>query len=239
MFANNKYNMLYEDFINKRKNRKPFNGDFYEEHHIIPKSLGGDNNRNNLVKLTPREHFFAHLLLAKITEGSDQIQMSHALKFMSDVDGTNRTLNSRQYEIAKQIRYSILKSAGKSYQHEKNLQNSVITEYTDINKVFERGTCKQCGVRPRAINYIRNNRTYYRTQCDTCIEGKNQFKIPEWKIKGYEKKNLCENCGFTAKYTEQLTVTKKDRSYKTVCLNCQIELMLASQIPKKGLVADF
>jgi hypothetical protein len=37
-----------------------------EKHHIIPKSEGGDDTYDNLVYLTPKEHFIAHKLLYKI-----------------------------------------------------------------------------------------------------------------------------------------------------------------------------
>ena len=43
---------------------------YCESHHIIPKALGGSNDTSNLVWLTAREHFIAHLLLAKIHGGS-------------------------------------------------------------------------------------------------------------------------------------------------------------------------
>lgn len=39
--------------------------DNFHIHHIIPKGMGGDDSEDNLVKLTIREHLFAHLLLAK------------------------------------------------------------------------------------------------------------------------------------------------------------------------------
>jgi len=39
---------------------------YYEVHHIIPKCLGGTDEKSNLVDLTPEEHFLAHILLAKI-----------------------------------------------------------------------------------------------------------------------------------------------------------------------------
>lgn len=35
-------------------------------HHIVPKSEGGSDDKSNLVSLTAREHYIAHLLLAKI-----------------------------------------------------------------------------------------------------------------------------------------------------------------------------
>jgi hypothetical protein len=39
---------------------------YVEEHHVIPKCMGGTNDISNLVKLTPEEHFVAHQLLAKM-----------------------------------------------------------------------------------------------------------------------------------------------------------------------------
>ncbi len=42
---------------------------YFEKHHIIPKCLGGSDDSSNLVKLTPEEHYLAHLLLMKINPG--------------------------------------------------------------------------------------------------------------------------------------------------------------------------
>lgn len=39
---------------------------FKEKHHIIPQSLGGTSNQENLTDLTPEEHFVAHQLLLKL-----------------------------------------------------------------------------------------------------------------------------------------------------------------------------
>ena len=38
----------------------------FENHHIIPRCMGGSNDFLNLVYLTPEEHFLAHQLLIKI-----------------------------------------------------------------------------------------------------------------------------------------------------------------------------
>ena len=35
------------------------------KHHILPKCMGGENDKDNLVYLTHREHFIAHYMLAK------------------------------------------------------------------------------------------------------------------------------------------------------------------------------
>jgi hypothetical protein len=61
------YVKIYEEFISKYKKREvyPLRGKGHL-HHITPKSYGGEDTTANLVKLTPREHLFAHLILAKI-----------------------------------------------------------------------------------------------------------------------------------------------------------------------------
>jgi hypothetical protein len=38
-------------------------------HHILPRSLGGSDHPSNLINLSPEDHFFAHLLLARIHGG--------------------------------------------------------------------------------------------------------------------------------------------------------------------------
>ena len=63
------YARIYQDFISDRQNKQPSKPDYFERHHIVPKSLGGTNEKTNLIRLTPEDHFFAHLLLAKIHGG--------------------------------------------------------------------------------------------------------------------------------------------------------------------------
>ena len=238
MFTKNKYYKIYMALVEDRKLRK-LKSDFYESHHIIPKSLGGPDDKINLVNLTPREHFFAHLLLSKFTTGEGQIKMAHALRMMSGITKSSKLINSHQYEVSKSIIYKILQSAGKNYQDEKNLQDSILTEYTDINKVFERGTCKCCGIRPKAVNYVKNGKIFYRSKCEVCLAGNNKFKIPVWKKDGYAKQKNCEFCRFAALFTEQLTVIVENKKYKTICLNCQVEYKLTGKKTTLKVSSDF
>ena len=67
------YQKHYDLLISTRKdmNRKKVKCDGYHTHHIIPKSLGGDKSKMNLVLLTPKEHYIAHLLLLMIYKNSN------------------------------------------------------------------------------------------------------------------------------------------------------------------------
>lgn len=58
------YRKLYEELITRAIGRKQ--GGYVEHHHIIPRCLGGSNHPSNIAILTAREHYIAHLLLAKI-----------------------------------------------------------------------------------------------------------------------------------------------------------------------------
>lgn len=62
------YQLIYDSLIERGKTRSSLKEDF-EIHHIIPKSLGGSDSKCNLVKLTYREHFIAHWILAKTLKG--------------------------------------------------------------------------------------------------------------------------------------------------------------------------
>jgi hypothetical protein len=93
----NKYKKWYNSIICAAQNRVL---DCYTEtHHILPKSLGGTDKSENLIKLTAREHFICHILLTKITKGKDRIKMLHAVIMMKASNKLqNRYINSRLYE---------------------------------------------------------------------------------------------------------------------------------------------
>lgn len=53
--------------------RKKGNGEYYEAHHILPKSLFSNwiKRKSNIVLLTAKEHYFVHKLLHKIYPGGE------------------------------------------------------------------------------------------------------------------------------------------------------------------------
>ena len=77
--------------------------EYCEGHHIIPRSLGGNNAKSNIVKLTYREHFLAHWLLIKFTKGRTRRRMMHALTRMAQCH-SGRIIAGWQYEVAKRAK---------------------------------------------------------------------------------------------------------------------------------------
>ncbi len=98
MFINNKYKTWHDNIIARGKNR--ILTGYKEKHHIIPKSLGGNNSKDNLVELTAREHFMVHMLLCKFTTGQAKMKMSYAFHAMCTFKNAERynKVNSRLVE---------------------------------------------------------------------------------------------------------------------------------------------
>ena len=82
MFTNKFYSKVYFSTIEKAVQRGWKKARGRERHHIIPQSLGGSNDKGNLVYLSCREHFLCHWLLVKMTEGEYYHKMVYALMGM-------------------------------------------------------------------------------------------------------------------------------------------------------------
>lgn len=105
MFIENKYKKWYDGLILKRI-KTPSAESYTEKHHIIPRSMGGGNEKENIVVLSAREHYVAHLLLTKICESKNHtIRMMwafHRLAFSTHI-------SSHHYERSRKIWSKFLK----------------------------------------------------------------------------------------------------------------------------------
>lgn len=93
----NKYTRWYNNITEQAKSRTM--DSYTEKHHIVPRSLGGSDDPDNLVNLTAREHFICHWLLTKMHTGKSRSKMINALYLMQGKNKyQDRYVNSRVYE---------------------------------------------------------------------------------------------------------------------------------------------
>lgn len=96
------YESIYQQLIENARNRKaPL---LFEKHHAIPRCLGGDDSKHNIVYLTYREHFIAHHLLVRFKQGKEKIKMQFAFGMMSMHSKTNnyrKHVSSHLFDAAK------------------------------------------------------------------------------------------------------------------------------------------
>lgn len=103
------YQKIYDDIILKAQssNRLKCDGNYYERHHILPKSLGGPDAKENLVLLTAKEHYICHMLLIKIHQNDkhNYIKCLRAFMMMKPKHYHNRPFSSRQFDKIKNVLY--------------------------------------------------------------------------------------------------------------------------------------
>ncbi len=98
------YQKIYDQLILRARSRKL--ECYTEKHHILPRCMGGSDDKENLVSLTAREHFICHWLLIRIYPNNRKL--SHAFWAMCNLKGNvldNRIVpSSRTYMEAKEHR---------------------------------------------------------------------------------------------------------------------------------------
>lgn len=101
------YQRIYNQIVDRAKQEKrERSGEvYYENHHIIPKCMGGSNEKKNLVLLTGREHFLVHWMLVRIYPDNNKLVFA----FWGMCNQKNREQearfipSSKAYEEAKKI----------------------------------------------------------------------------------------------------------------------------------------
>jgi hypothetical protein len=141
MYLQNKYTRIYFLIIERAKLRTI--DSYTESHHIIPKSLGGTDSASNLVNLTSKEHFIAHRLLTKMTEGESKRKMCYAMKIMTTNKHSKRYVpTSRTFEYvreqARQAQIGIPLSTDRKNKIREARKLQITTEETRIKMSLSR-----------------------------------------------------------------------------------------------------
>jgi hypothetical protein len=140
------YYKHYMRLINTAKSRTIIE-EYYETHHILPSSIGGLDNSDNLVKLTGREHYIAHKLLykhyKKFGTPDEASKMAFAYVMMSRFNPkTNRArkdlkLSSREYEILRKANSEASSIMMKQKWHDEEFKELMIEKIRETNSSEE------------------------------------------------------------------------------------------------------
>ena len=193
------YEKIYYQIINKAIFEENFgiryknNKIYYEKHHIIPKSLGGSNNKKNLALLTPKEHFICHLLLVKKFNKNtvEYNKMMFAFWNMqrNPTKKYTRYINSKIYE---KLRYEFAIVIGK--------QNAIL-QVAEKNSQW--GKHWFTDLRTGECN------TFKEKPDEFWIEGRNWFSKNRYEIYSIETKQKIYNCKGKLKI---IKISRKDKN---------------------------
>jgi hypothetical protein len=216
---NNKYFKWYKKIIINRINNPILMG---ENHHIVPKSMGGTDNSENIIKLTSKEHYICHLCLVKFTEGQDYYKMLCAINSMSmNTMKQNFPYNSRLYEILQEQRIIEL------------------IKWLKINSPFKNKSIHNKCMKTREKNgtniFITNNPMHNEEFKKKKLEkssGKNHYLCKKYR---YE---------YSLDFGKTWISIDNDLTTKQICkqiLNCSISTfnyILSGKIPKRGPLSN-
>lgn len=143
------YANIYNKIIENAKIKNNIDNKYYEVHHIIPKCLGGSDNKENLVKLTLREHYVCHKLLAEIYKDNKSIWHAYWMMTISTIgalenikkenyfrvdgeqlrrikpilEGEKIIITSREYEYCREYWRSLIRGVKRNKEQLKNISN--------------------------------------------------------------------------------------------------------------------
>ena len=126
--------MTYQEFIEDiilhyGQHRKLSNIDLLlERHHIVPRCVGGQDVIQNIIDLTPREHYIAHQLLAQ--ENPNNVKLVCAWHYMSTIKPTNYQVTAEEYEASRQ---AIIRSQGKVV-YQLNSQGKILAVFPSVRE---------------------------------------------------------------------------------------------------------
>lgn len=166
------YQRIYDQIIEKYQTLDLKKGGkvYLESHHIIPKSMGGTNKKENLVNLPAREHYICHWLLVKIfKETNDGHKMIRALSIMSttrlDKRYTSHTFKYAREAWSKINRGKTHPSYGKKYSKERRAAISraqLGRKHTEESKkkmsIIRRGTTHTIETREKMVNNFKGRK---------------------------------------------------------------------------------
>lgn len=107
----NKYSKIYEKLCLrafercKTKKEAKKHLEYFESHHIYPQCFNKNyaKEKENLVFLTAKEHYIAHLLLVRMFSGKKKSQMAYALLQFGRKRTGVYSLNSNQFAMIRRI----------------------------------------------------------------------------------------------------------------------------------------
>lgn len=121
------YDSIIERGLLRGLNKKKLNG-YFEKHHIVPKCVGGKDEKSNYVLLTAKEHYICHMILPYLYPNSMGLWI--AIERMSQIPVSKPKglrVSSRMYEFYK-IKANEEKAYYSSLREHKEHERTIISQ---------------------------------------------------------------------------------------------------------------
>lgn len=154
---------------------------YIEDHHIIPKCLGGQDILSNKVWLTAEEHFTCHKLLTEMTVDTANGKMWSALWRMMNKQSKNQvrdyTIDAKEYAVAR----------------EQNAKNHSIRMKGELNPFYNKTHTEST---KGAMSLAKKGKSYEEIFGADKAKEMRERRSSEGlgKVKGPQLKSVCPHC---------------------------------------------
>lgn len=169
MFLDNKYTKIYFSIISKQDNEG-----YTENHHIIPRCMGGADDPQNITTISARKHFLCHYLLIKMVPHKSP-EFWKLIKAFNMMNGCPSSLHQRYWNsrLFEKHRKEFAESMALSQKGNANSQFGTVWIYcpftlvskkipkSDLQKHIENGCIK--GRITNIENFINKNKEKTKT----------------------------------------------------------------------------
>lgn len=155
----------------------PVHDSYTELHHIIPKSMGGSDDAENLIRLSARQHFIAHWMLWKAYE-------THSLAFAFSMMQIPNKNHNRTRKISSTV-YEALKKFKSKEQSKTNKDRWKDPEWAAKQKlIFSKAASTPAERKRRSENASKFNKIYKKQRSETHLK---LWQNPEWAANAKQK----------------------------------------------------
>lgn len=206
------YSKVYESLIHRARGRDNTEG-YFENHHVIPKCIGGSDDSDNLVKLTPEEHYVAHQLLHKMYPDNYGLLMAVSLMTVHTTEGraSNKTFGWIRRKTAQAI------SERWKTEHPRGMAGKTHNDITKqkISALTSEALVKRIGVR---VNMFDMSGNFVR-EFKTLSSAAEHVNTSPSNIKNCCEGKFGQIKGFLWSYSDTPNIPKSPRGPKKVSVN--------------------
>ncbi|HET8688371.1 MAG TPA: NUMOD1 domain-containing DNA-binding protein [Methanosarcina sp.] len=198
------YTKHYNKLIERSQNR--ILEGYVEKHHILPRCLGGNDDKTNIAILTPEEHFLAHQLLVKMYPGNRDL--IYAVQLMTTHQTEQRINNKLFGWLRKQMAISMSAQTKKRIALNGHPKGMLGKKHTSDTNVKRAETCKKVltelkGVPVYAYNLDGTFYKKYDSLTDCAADLKSNASNVKYTIEG--RFSHCKGKQLRYSYTESVS----------------------------------
>ena len=180
----------------KSQNRQKVNGNYYERHHILPKSLYPNwiKKQSNLVLLTAREHFVVHQLLLKIYPNSKEMMCAFVSFQRPNAD---YKITAEEYEQIKKYNAELMRNI-KSANTRRGIKRSEASRklMSEKQKEYHLKNPDKCNI-PKMEWFTDGKENLHLLQGSIPPEGFYKGRTVAWKINAEHNKDFIGSKWYT------------------------------------------